>query len=265
MNKFHEANRRYWDNSAPEWHEEDKNDWRECVRDPSFAFEGHAFEFIQEFIGDLKDKRVCIVGSGDNHAAFALASLGAEVTSIDISGPRLKLAAQRAESLGLKIRFVCHDAASLKTVKSAQFDLVCSTNGFFVWISGLSAVFSEVNRILKPGGFYIFYDIHPFMRPWKEQAAIEMQKPYAATGPFKSGDSGRDVYNFHWTISDIINSLLQNGLVLCRMMEDTARYPRFWTGHSIGHGGDSVLLDWHQNPRAGLPAWLTVACQKPFV
>jgi hypothetical protein len=92
-----------------------------------------------------------------------------------------------------------------------------------------------------------------------------MQKPYAETGPFESGEHGKTVYNFHWTVSDIINALLESGLVLRRILEDAAHYPRFWTGVSCGHGGDENLLDWHKNPRAGLPAWLTVAAQKPSI
>jgi len=262
MNKMHEANRKYWDASVLEWQKLDEVDWRNCPQQPEIAFEGAALEFIKEFVGQPRGKRVCVIGSGDNYAAFALAGMGADVTSTDISGERLKVAAQRARILGLNIRFVRSDAAKLASVPADNFDLVCSTNGFFVWIADLASVYNEVNRVLKPGGYYIFYDIHPFMRPWKEQTAIEMQKPYAETGPFASGEHGKTVYNFHWTVGDILNSLLNSGLVLRRISEDAANFPRFWTGVSCGHGGDPGLLDWHKNPRAGLPAWLTVAAQK---
>jgi SAM-dependent methyltransferase len=263
MNEFHEANRKYWNASAAEWQQREKGDWRECAAKPTLAFEGQAFRMINEFIGELTGKRVCIIGSGDNCAAFALAKLGAEVTSTDISRERLDLAAQHADALGLNIRFLRCDATNLESVLSDAFHLVCSTNGFFVWISDLVGVFREVARVLKPGGYYIFYDIHPFMRPWKEQTAIEMLKPYAATGPFTHEESGVTIYNYHWTVSNIINSLIESGLNLCRIFEDTAEYPRFWSGYSHGHGGSPDLLNWEKNPRAGLPAWLTVAALKP--
>jgi ubiquinone/menaquinone biosynthesis C-methylase UbiE len=64
-------------------------------------------------------------------------------------------------------------------VEESQFDLVCSTNGFLVWIADIDGLFREAHRILKPGGHYVFYDIHPFQRPWEESLdSIEMKKPY---------------------------------------------------------------------------------------
>jgi SAM-dependent methyltransferase len=64
------------------------------------------------------------------------------------------------------------------------FDLVVSSNGFFVWVSDLDAVFSSVHRVLRPGGHYMFYDIHPFNRPWEQSGArLVMMKTYWETGP----------------------------------------------------------------------------------
>ena len=65
---------------------------------------------------------------------------------------------------------------------NAEFDLVFSSNGFFVWIADLQLVLSEIFRILRPGGQYVFYDIHPFQRPWKGPVMpIEIAKPYWET------------------------------------------------------------------------------------
>jgi ubiquinone/menaquinone biosynthesis C-methylase UbiE len=264
MNDIHEANRRWWDNAAPEWHKKNEDEWREGALQPALAFEGKALEMIQEYLGNLHGKRVCFIASGDNIAAFALAGLGAEVTSTDISQPRLDLAAQRAAELGLtNIRFLRADAADLSILESGSYDLVCSTNGFFVWISDLNDVFREACRVLKPGGWYIFYDIHPFQRPWKEQTAIEVQKSYWQTGPFGTGRPDAPEINYHWTVSDILNALAGSNLVLKKLSEDATKYPSFWTGISLRHGGDPRLLDWRNNPRAALPVWLTAAAQKP--
>ena len=45
---------------------------------------------ILRFAGDLHGKRACVIGSGDNYAAFALAGLGAQVTSTDISARQME-------------------------------------------------------------------------------------------------------------------------------------------------------------------------------
>lgn len=146
MNEMHEANRKYWDTATPKWQELDDADWRKCPQKPSLAFEGNVLDMINEFIGNLEGKHACVIGSGDNYAAFALAGLGAVVTSTDISEQRLKVAEQRANILGLDIHFVRCDAADLASIPDAGFDMVCSTNGFFVWIADLAGVFAEVNR-----------------------------------------------------------------------------------------------------------------------
>ncbi len=267
MTEMHEANRTYWDALAGDWQQlrEEDGRWRRCHQEPALAFDGRALEMIREFAGDLSGKDVCVVGSGDNLAAFALAGMGAVVTSTDISGQQLSVARRRAIELGLGIRFVRCDAADLAPLANEAFDLVVSSNGFFVWIADPGRVFSTVRRVLKPGGHYVFYDVHPFLRPWKDQRIpIEMEKPYFETGPFVDVESGAPVYEFNWTLADLLNPLLEDGLVFRRLAEDPARDSRFWEDHAYLPGTDASLMDWRSNPRAGLPVWLTVAAQKPM-
>jgi hypothetical protein len=91
MNDKHEANRKHWDAAAPEWQRLRDGDqlWRQCPQQPALAFAGEALDMIQQFAEDLSGKQVCVIGSGDNYAAFALAGMGAAVTSTDISEQRL--------------------------------------------------------------------------------------------------------------------------------------------------------------------------------
>ena len=261
--KIHEANRKLWNEQAEIWEERlnRADHWHRCHKEPELAFKGEAFATIREIAGDLRDKRVCIIGSGDNMAAYALSGLGAVVTSTDISEERLKLAASRAKTLGVSIDFVRSDAADLAFAADLTFDLVCSTEGFFVWIADLEGVFREVSRILKPGGAYVFCDIHPFMRPWKEQVTpIEMEKPYWDTGPFRLSRS--ESYKFNWTLANLLNSMSQAGLTLRKVVESPAQDPGFWNENGDASSTDEPLLDWRRNPRAGLPVWLTVAASR---
>jgi len=263
MNEMHESNRKYWDASSPEWRKLDEEDWRKCPEQPSIAFEGKMLEMIQDFVGDMNGKKLCIIASGDNYAAFALAGMGAQVTSTDISEKRLEIARERARVLGQEIRFIQCDASNLTPVEDNGYDLVCSTPGTYVWISSLDKVYSEVYRILKPGGLFIMREIHPFTRPWKDQPEFEIDHPYFETGPYKSEESGQTTYEFLWTMGDFINSLANNGLVVRRISEEPAEKPSYWEGRYYGKGGDESLLDWHVNPRAALPQWMVIAAQKP--
>ncbi len=263
MNAMHEINRRYWNEVAEWWErlEEEGDVWGRCPSEPELAFAGRALGLVREVCGALSGKDVCVVGSGDNLAAFAFSGMGANVTSVDISERRLAVASERARFLGLPITFVQADAADLSAIGDAEFDLVFSSNGFFVWISDLQAVFSEIYRILRPGGHYAFYDIHPFLRPWIDQTVpIEVAKPYWETGPVEHEG---DTFEFHWTLADILNPLSATGFILRRMLESPADDSRFWQDYSYLPGTDDSLLDWNENPRAALPVWLTLAVQKP--
>ena len=260
----HESNRRHWDAAAGWWAEKRERDglWRRCPEEPELGFAGGAFELISSFIGDIKGKKVCVIGSGDNYAAFALAGMQAHVTSTDISDRQLETASERAKQLGLKIDFVQADAMDLEPLGDGKFDLVCSTNGFFVWIADLRAVYGEIFRILKPGGHYVFYDVHPFQRPWKDgDQSIEVEKTYWQTGPFSDEKDG--TFEFNWTLGDILNPLTDAGLVLRRVLERPAEDSSFWEGSSYTPGNDEGQLDWRENPLAALPVWLSAALQRP--
>lgn len=268
MNEIHEANRRSWNANAAYWQQLRDRDqlWRQCTQQPAVAFQGQALELIQQYVPTLTDKRVCVIGSGDNYAAFALAGMGAAVTSVDIAENQLAVAQERAQFLHLKMTFVRADAADLASLAAESFDLVFSSNGFYVWIADVPAVCRQIFRILRPNGYYIFYDVHPFQRPWdrpwdhEEKRQLTMVKPYRASGPMQ--DEGDSHYEFHYTMADLLNGLAASGLRLCQLLESPPSDSRYWQDFSYEAGTDVDLTDWRNNPRAGLPAWLTVAAQK---
>ena len=94
MNEFHEANRRGWDAAALAGlgQVDRTRDWRACHRDASLVFNAPELNWL----ANVRGKTVCVLGSGDNLAVFALAGLGAQVTSVDISQEQLNIAKKRA-------------------------------------------------------------------------------------------------------------------------------------------------------------------------
>ena len=153
--------------------------------------------------------------------------------------------------------------AASEGIGENAFELVCSSNGFFVWIAEPEKVFRQVYRVLKPGGYYIFYDVHPFLRPWKDQVSpLEMEGPYTATGPFIEED-GQVNYQFHWRMSDLLNPLLAAGL-LAPDREITGEGRTLLGGYGLPARRGPGFAGLAEDPRAGLPAWLTVAAQKQY-
>jgi hypothetical protein len=88
-----------------------------CASEPELAFEGKALQQIRRFYPVLSSRQACVMGSGDNYLAFALAGLGAQVTSVDISERQLEVADGRARALGLDLEFVRADAADLTALR----------------------------------------------------------------------------------------------------------------------------------------------------
>ena len=76
---------------------------RRLTEDPASAFHPAVFELIRKYLPDMKNRRILLPSSGDNHAAFALAAMGASVTSADISERQLEHAADIAKRLHLDI------------------------------------------------------------------------------------------------------------------------------------------------------------------
>jgi SAM-dependent methyltransferase len=288
MNGMHEANRRRWDLAACWWQARRAHDWRRCHLDPALGFERGSLALLKRYAGDLSGKRACVLGSGDNYAVFALCGLGATVTSVDISQAQLDIAAGRAAQLGLQIRFVRGDVTDLAALRSAGledggFDVVCSTNGVMVWIADLARYHAQVHRLLRPGGVWLGYDIHPMQRPWRNvPGALQMARPYVDSGPraylydpvrdetvglaadAPVGEAGGLAlsYKCAWTLGELVNALLDSGLELVHMAEEAEDDPRFWDPAVKDGRSACALVDWRTNPRAGLPVWLTLVARK---
>ncbi|WP_219834105.1 class I SAM-dependent methyltransferase [Paenibacillus sp. R14(2021)] len=227
---------------------------------PESAFHPVTFTMLNRALPDLRGKRVCVPSSGDNHAVFAFHLLGADVTSCDISERQLENSSQIARKHGWNIRFLCEDTMQLKGISSGEYDLVYTSNGVHVWIQDLPAMYTNMHRVLKQGGSYIMYDIHPFLRPFGIQAREELQivKPYDETGPFG------EVTTYKWRIQDIMNAMVSSGLQLVHMEEMYAVDGTFWIDESTEEGETydaealEQLCDWTKNPSAALPHWLSM-------
>lgn len=238
------------------------------LENPANAFHHTTWEVIQKFMPDFRGKRICVPSSGDNHAVFAFAMLGATVTSCDISENQLANAERIAKQYGWdqSIEFVCADTMKLDGIKDSTYDFVYTSNGVHVWIDDLNSMYRNIYRIMKPGGVYIMYEIHPFLRPFDAQ--VKIKKPYDATGPFESEDET----TFDWRVMDFQNAILDAGLRLTHVEEMYAEKDYDWPfwipyrelakGATATHEEVDRMFDWRNNPMAALPNWICLAAKK---
>ena len=254
--RYHEVNRKSWD-AVSDWWQENMyapERWQLAATNPNAIFKGAE----RRLLGDVAGRSVCVLASGNNLIAIAFASIGAVVTSVDISEAQLEHARKRVADLGLSFRFIRADVVNLSTLQDSEFDIVYTGGGVADWIADLRAYYSEAVRILKPGGTLIIRDAHPFRAIWKDQEPLELAFSYLEVGPGgqpEYGDRSKQTvdqtgesvpsYLFHWTVGERVMAVLDAGCRLLHLEE-------------LGTKRQS----WQMAPVEGLPAELLLVAQK---
>ena len=252
---IHAANQRRWNAAAPNWAQRADNRglWPRCPAEPDLVLS----PTVLRYLGDPRDQQVAVLGSGDNQVVFALAGMGARVTSVDISQAQLAIAADRARQLDLEITFVQSDVTALDTLADERFDFVYTGGHVAVWVADLNRYYAEAVRILRPGGLFLVDEYHPFRRGWRpgrHPEDLHREAGYFDRGPFRyrydadvlhpaAGDL--ESFEFHWTVADFCNAILRTGATLLEVAE---------------YGTQTE--DWEGAPLAGLPELLLLVARK---
>lgn len=234
------------------------------LRDPSSAFHRATWFVISSAFPSLQGMKICVPSSGDNRAVFAFAAMGSEVTSCDICQAQLDHANEVSTKNHLAIDFVQQDTMKLSDIPSDTYDFVYTSEGVHVWINDLQSMYQNIYRILKHGGKYINFEIHPFTRPFAyddgkpEGREVKIQKPYSMTGPFDDGTT------FHWRMSDILNAVTNAGFTIKRLEEMTDEKDRghfwFYENERINMTKEEIdtYYNFEKNPLSALPQWFTL-------
>lgn len=212
---------------------------------------------MQQYYKSFEGMKICIPSSGDNLAAFAFHLLGAEVTSCDISCNQIDNAKSIAEKNGWNINFKVLDSMDMSSINSESYDLLYTSNGVHVWISDLCLMYAGFNRILKNGGRYIFFETHPFIRPFDDTTnELKVNKSYNKIEMFSG-----DMPNYHWRVQDFTNSIIESGFTINAMDELFAERDtigaRWW---NISEWDEKA--DVNKNPYAALPQWISYCVEK---
>lgn len=257
-----------------EWNQDSDSEWymsyrtdeviQNIINNPVSVFHNTTWKIIKKAFPTLKNKKICVPSSGDNRAVFAFAVLGAKVTSCDICEKQLKYAQEIANKNDLDINFIVQDTMKISDIKSNEYDFVYTSEGVHVWINDLNSMYCNIARVLKVGGVYINYEIHPFTRPFAYEDGrpkdknIIIQKPYNMTGPFDEG------VTYHWRMQDIFNAVSSAGLTVKHLeeMQDEKDKGHFWFYEkeraNMTQNEIDEYFDWHKNPLSALPQWFTL-------
>jgi 2-polyprenyl-3-methyl-5-hydroxy-6-metoxy-1,4-benzoquinol methylase len=199
-----------------------------------FASGGSALEdFEVELAGDVTGKRVLQLACSCGDEALSWASLGADVTGIDISEVAIDLARDKSVGAGIAVDFRQADIFDLPADLTG-FDLIYCSWGAICWVPDLAVFAAILADRLRSGGSVLLAEHHPV---W-EILAVRGSDHLAVRGNYfsrtaprteidnaKLPTGARDTPNapefssFVWPTSDVVMSFLTAGLSLDAFIE----------------------------------------------
>jgi SAM-dependent methyltransferase len=106
------------------------------------------------------------LASGPGYHAVAAAQRGLRSIALDLSGPMVHRAKEKAEEAHVQVTGIVADMArfSLSDAREAPVDLACNlltSISYLLDTTALHAHFASVARALEPGGVYVVENNHP--------------------------------------------------------------------------------------------------------
>lgn len=214
----------------------------EPERDPSRElWEDHAGWWIEGFTAgadpeyeeqilpmaaaELSDARTILdVGCGDGQISRMMAASGAQVFGVDPTWNQIRVARERGG--GASYARATADELPFAT---ASFDAVVACL-VFEHIDAVDEAIAEVARVVRPGGRFCFFLNHPLLQTpgsgWIDDHVIDPPEQYWRIGPYldetetiEQVELGVHIRFIHRPLSRYLNSLIEHGLVLERMVE----------------------------------------------
>lgn len=112
----------------------------------------------REILGGLHFKSILEIGCGTGKNTLLFAQIGEHVQAFDFSEEMIAQA--RRKSSAANVDFTVADITQSWPVDNASIDLI-SCNLLLEHIENLTFVFSEVARVLVPGGQFFVSELHP--------------------------------------------------------------------------------------------------------
>lgn len=180
-------------------------------------------------LGDLIGKDVLHLQCHFGQDTVSLGNLGANVTGIDFSDEAIVKANKLSKQTGVSAEFICSNIYDLKENLDKKYDLVFTSYGTIGWLPDIKKWAEIVSHFLKPGGKFLIAEFHPYI--WMYDDNFEQIKysyfheespiEEIAEETYTDGDVKINLVQYSWnhTLSDVTNSLLENGLEINSLKE----------------------------------------------
>lgn len=181
-----------------------------------------------ELLGDVSGKSVLHLQCHFGQDTISFARLGAEAVGVDLSDNAIDHARQLAEKTNTNATFICCDVYDLPNQLDREFDIVFTSYGTIGWLPDLGKWAAVVSKFLKPGGKFVFAEFHPVVWMFDDHfekigynyfnsgAIVETE---SGTYADKTANINQEYVCWNHSISEVINSLIKNGLQIDSMHE----------------------------------------------
>lgn len=165
---------------------------------------------------------------------LSLALDGADVTGIDFSEDSIACAKRLSEEMDIPGTFISGSVYDAPEIIGEKFDVVYTGKGALMWLPDIVRWAEVVAACLKPGGTFYVIDVHPIFFNCEEDEEnkrykletnyFKGEKPHFFDEPWpdyadKDHVSPNPTYEWNWTLAEIVNSLINAGLVIERLEE----------------------------------------------
>jgi SAM-dependent methyltransferase len=214
------ASRAWWDGYAADYQVEHGA----FLGDADFVWGPEGLrERDARLLGEVADRDVLEVGCGAAQCSRWLFRQGARPVAFDLSRGQLSEAVRLNDATGIWVPLVQADAGRLP-FRDGSFDLACSAYGAVPFVADSAAVMSEVARVLRPGGRWVFSTTHPFRWCFRDDpgpAGLVVESSYFDRRAYVEQDGrGRATYvEHHRTIGDRVREIVAAGLVVDDIVE----------------------------------------------
>ena len=234
---YSEKNREAWNEAASVHRKNRKVDYMVLFKNKNYSMLDTTLSSILNKIS-LSGRTVAQLCCNNGRELLSIVNTtGATGVGFDISDEFITEAGAIAKSANLNCRFVRTNIYDLDTEYDNNFDLILFTAGALPWFHDLGRLFELVGRMLKPEGYLVIYEIHPFtnLLALKDEPVYEAANPYKIAYKYfrdtpwidnngadyigKTTYKSKTFTSFVHKLSDIITAIGSNEIVIKEFVE----------------------------------------------
>jgi SAM-dependent methyltransferase len=217
-----------FDHKKPGWGDDN---WQRLQNDPNSFFDPVVVRELDKV--NFTGKTVAQFSCNNGRELLSVMTRGARLgIGFDIAENVLAQARETADKAGIACEFVQGDILEMPTTYNNTFDFAIITIGAMCWFRDLGAYFSVISRCMKKGGTLLIHESHPICNmlaypgeddyneddPHRFAYSYFREEPWLESGGMgylsEQYDSAKTFASFSHKISDILNGLAKNGMIL---------------------------------------------------